>query len=492
MHSDRMHHGLSKSKLTSFEQCPRKLWLSVHRPDAAVPDPGAEGRFAAGHAVGDLACAQLQGGVMIEAVPDLDAALERTARLMAESPVPMFEATFSHDGVLVRVDVMEPDGSGGWHVAEVKASSDPKDYHWADLATQLWVMQEAGIAVSSAAIRHLDRDFRLIVEDAYDGLFMDSIAGSDIDALIKRRPSVVEAARATLAGPEPDLAPGSHCTKPFTCEFGAWCGRDLPAGPEWPIELLPNTGSRLAARWAEAGVYELLDLPAESLSNPTHRRIQQATMTGVPFHDPEGARRATDDWAWPRIYLDFETIQHAIPRWIGSGPYQQTPFQFSAHVEKRDGTLSHTGFLSTDGDDPRAGIAEALSALPGEGAVVAYNAGFERRCLRDLAVAVPDHAQALLSLAARLVDLLPVARAHWYHRDQRGSWSIKYVLPTVAPELDYAQLDVKDGGLAMEAWREAVDPATSVARHAEIRAALNAYCARDTEAMVVLLKRLRG
>ena len=428
---------------------------------------------------------------MVEALPNLAAAVERTSELMAGPAVPVFEATFVHDGVLVRVDVMEPDGHGGWHVAEVKASSDPKGYHWTDLATQLWVLRKVGVAVSSAAIRHLDRDFRLAVEDLYDGLFADTAAEPGIERLIEGRRAVVEAARLTLTGPEPDRPPGPHCNKPFNCEFGAWCGRDLPPRPEWPISLLPNSGPKLAAHWAERGAYDLFEVPPGAFANATHDRIHQATITRVPYHDRVGVRHATDSWAWPRIYLDFETIQHAIPRWIGSGPYHQIPFQFSAHVEAMDGTLTHTGFLSTSGRDPRPEIAEALARLPTEGAVIAYNAGFERRCLRDLAEAVPQHAARLLSLAARLVDLLPITRAHWYHRDQRGSWSIKCVLPTVAPELDYGSLEVKDGGLAMQAWREAVDPATSVTRHTEIRNALEAYCARDTEAMVVLLNRLR-
>jgi len=37
-----------------------------------------------------------------------------------------------------------------------------------------------------------------------------------------------------------------------------------------------------------------------------------------------------------------------------------------------------------------------------------------------------------------LVDLLPVTRAAYYHRDMRGSWSIKSVMPTIDAKLGYA------------------------------------------------------
>ena len=71
-------HGLSKSRITSFEQCPKKLWLSVHRRDLAEYDAGAEARFASGNAVGDIACAIHPSGVMVEAEPDLGAAVAGT------------------------------------------------------------------------------------------------------------------------------------------------------------------------------------------------------------------------------------------------------------------------------------------------------------------------------------------------------------------------------------------------------------------------------
>jgi hypothetical protein len=225
------------------------------------------------------------------------------------------------------------------------------------------------------------------------------------------------------------------------------------------------------------------------MTSPVHRRVYDATVSGQPWHDVEAARRAMADWGWPRAYLDFETIAFAVPRWVGTRPYQQVPFQFSLHVEHRDGTLEHAEFLSLDGQDPRRACAEALvQLLPEEGAVIGYNASFERSRIVELAEAFPDLEQPLRGLAARVVDLLPVARSCWYDRDQRGSWSIKALLPTVAPELDYANLQVKAGDQAQEAYLEAVRCVDPV-RLAALDAGLRAYCQRDTEAMVVLARR---
>jgi hypothetical protein len=483
--------GLSKSRITTFEQCPKRLWLQTHRPDRAELDAGTEARFAAGHEVGAAACALHPDGIMINAEPDLSAAIATTSTLLVEPcGVPLFEATFAHEGVLVRADIITPDDDGRWHVVEVKSSTSRKGYHLGDLATQVWVMRGAGVPIGSAAIRHINNQFVLEKLDNYYGLFVDVPSLVEIEALVITRGEIVAAARELMVGNEPQREMGEHCNSPFACEFQAYCSRFMCA-PEWPISLLPNTGKKIAGAWAEQGIFELTKVPDGSFSNPLHDRIHRATMTGEIYHDVEGARRATRQWEFPRTWLDFETIAFAVPRWIGTRPWEQVPFQFSAHVEQSDGSVEHHEFLSLDGNDPRLACAEALLAhIPDQGAVIAYNASFERSCITRLAEHFPDLATPLRAIAARVVDLLPVTRNHWYHRDQRGSWSIKAVLPTICSELDYKSLAVQDGAAAQTAYMEAIHADTPASRQSEIDQALRAYCGLDTIAMMKLMQRM--
>lgn len=485
--------GLSKSRVTAFEQCPKRLWLQVNKRELAVLDAGAEARFASGHDVGAAACALHPDGVMIEAEPDLAAAVDITADIIASgSRQVLFEATFVYDGVLVRVDILEPVSEGGWHVAEVKSSTSRKDCHLGDLATQIWVMQQNNVAVSSAAIRYINNQFILEQKGNYQDLFVDAQSLEEIGNLIDTRPAIVAGARNTLLGPEPERAMGEHCAKPFACEFSAYCSQNLEL-PLWPISLLPNTGKSVAATWAKQDIFDLTDVPDGSFTNETHARIHRATVTDIPYHDIKGAIRATADWSYPRIFLDFETIAFALPRWIGTKPYEQIPFQFSAHIQQVEGALTHQEFLSLDGDDPRRACAQALlQHIPAEGTVIAYAAGFERGCVNRLAELFPDIADDLRQISSRIVDLLPVTRNHWYHRNQRGSWSIKAVLPTISETMNYQTLAVGQGAEAQAAYLEAIMSETTAHRRAEIDRDLRIYCGQDTEAMVVLLKRLVG
>ena len=486
--------GLSKSRITAFEQCPKKLWLSVHKRDVEETQAGSELRFSGGNELGDIACELASGGVMIEAQPDLKAALKQTAELIAAGHrAPIYEATFSHDGVLIRADVLESAGESSWRMAEVKSSTGVKDYHLGDLATQVWVLEHCGIELEAAAIRHIDNSFVLRTVGDYRGLLKDAPMLEEVRQIAALRGEVVASAREMLAGSEPVRAMGPHCLKPFSCEFQTYCSKDMPPSPEWPIDILPRVSRRFVEEMAQNGIHDLRDVPLDALKNEQHKIVHQATVSGLPYHDPAGVAHETKEWDFPRHYLDFETIALPVPAWIGAKPYQQVPFQFSCHTELTDGSIVHRSFLSIDGSDPRRQCAEALIECVGEaGSIIAYNASFERSCVKGLADALADLSPELTAIAERFVDLLPVAQAHYYHADQRGSWSIKKVLPTIAPDLDYSDLEVGDGIAAQLAWLEARSAQCKPERRAQIAASLEDYCERDTWAMVVLLRRMTG
>lgn len=103
-----------------------------------------------------------------------------------------------------------------------------------------------------------------------------------------------------------------------------------------------------------------------------------------------------------------------------------------------------------------------------------------------------DLAEDLLRIRSRLVDLLPITREHYYDPAQQGSWSIKKVLPVVAPDLHYGQLEgVQDGGQAQQAYLHAIAAETAEERQ-KAYSQLWAYCELDTFAMVRLWSQLRG
>ena len=173
--------------------------------------------------------------------------------------------------------------------------------------------------------------------------------------------------------------------------------------------------------------------------------------------------------------------------WKGTRPYQKVPMQWSCHRQDVDGTLTQLPpFLDTTGQDPRRAFAESLIAAVGDtGMILVYNATFERGVITQLAELFDDLAPTLEAIARRLFDLLPLARAYYYHPAMMGSWSIKRVLPTIAPDLDYANLEsVQSGDMVEPVYFEMVDAGTAAERKSQLKEALLTYCERDTLGMV--------
>jgi hypothetical protein len=146
----------------------------------------------------------------------------------------------------------------------------------------------------------------------------------------------------------------------------------------------------------------------------------------------------------------------------------------------------HHEYLHDQASDPRPALAAALvQAIGPTGSVVVFNAAFERSVLRGLAAALPDYAPALSSIIERLWDQLDIFRLHYFEPRFGGSNSIKNVLPVLAPELDYADLNIRQGDDAQAAWLAMLE-AMDLAQRRQFRANLRAYCQRDTLAMVAI------
>src|SRR6266513_367329 len=480
--------ALSKSRLLSSLQCPKRLWLEVNRRELSEYSKADEQRFTVGYNVGEIARQIEPGGVLIGSDENLSKALSDTRAQIDAGTRVLFEATFEYEGVLIRVDVLTR-GSGGVRINEVKASTGVKDYHYKDAAFQAWVVEGCGLKLDSIAIQNIDNQFVYPGEGKYDGLFAKVPVDREIKPLLRLVPKWVAEARHTLCGAEPRVLMGKQCNDPYPCPFAGYCESLVPP-TEFPLRLLPNAG-RTIPRLVAEGYRDLRDIPEGRLSD-TQERVRRAHVNGVAEFDSE-VKKLMRKFRYPRSFLDFETVNFAVPIWKGVHPYQHIAFQWSLHVEERDGRTQHQEFLDLSGDLPAEPLVRALlKALPEDGPIFAYQAGFEKSCLGGLAGLVPAQKHAIERVQRRLEDLLPLTRAHYYHPDMEGSWSLTAVFPSLPAGKDYSDLDeVQEGSAAQFAYAEAITPGTTPARKAELEGALLKYCNRDTEALLGLSRFLQ-
>jgi len=481
---------LSKSLYIRGLQCHKSLYLDRRRPELrSEPTPELEALWASGHEVGDFARMLFPGGVVVpfEGLTG-DEQLAKTREEIDRGTKAIYEATFSHDDVFVKADIIVRN-RGCWDLYEVKSSTSVKEHHWDDVAVQYHVLSGSGLPVHKAYLVHINngyvRDGDIVPEELF--------VLQDITGIVKgKQPSISDTLaemRAVLRGAMPEIDIGPHCSDPYECDFTNYCWRHVPEDSVFSLR------GRGIDRWElyRQGVVKLEDVPLDSL-NLMQRMQVEYHLDRKSHADPAKVREFLEKVRYPLCFLDFETFAPAIPRYDGTRPYQQVPFQYSLHrIDAPGEEARHYEYLAQPGVDPRREIAEKLLGEIPEGAcVLVYNMAFEKRVLRESGEFLPKLRKRLNALAGGIIDLMePFKRRDIYHWRMNGSYSLKSVLPVLVPEMMYEHLEIRDGAMASEAYF-AMENIADPAELARLRNALLEYCRQDTLGLVRLLEKMRA
>ncbi|MFC1719920.1 DUF2779 domain-containing protein [Pseudomonadota bacterium] len=496
---------LSKSRVLAAMQCPKNLYLKVNNPELENLDNQT---IETGNRVGEIARDVLgtPSGALVGHDQELHKAIKETTELVAAGDRPIYEATFVYEGVLVRVDLLIPENTG-WQIVEVKSSGkrsfdkskkgSKRKSLVADCAIQSWVLKGCNIPVHSISLALVDNDWAYPGDGNYKGLLTLRDVKSEVEEIENQVPDWLKIARAALTDGIPDANVGTRCNNPYKCGFWNQC---WPVDEEFPVTALGGPG--LVAPLVNDGIVDVRQVTRDwldSISGNTTRqraiKVWECTMSGRQQIDP-----AIHDWvaslAFPRYYLDFETVGPAIPLWAGSRPYEVTPFQYSIHIEEAPGHVTHKEFLDLSGNEPSRDLAlRLINDLRDEGPVLTYS-GYEQRIIEGLRNKYPDLAAPLKDVLSRLVDMMPPITECVLHPEMRGSWSIKYVAPALCPSLSYTDLEeISEGSAASEAYIEAISSDVDKDRKEKIREGLSRYCELDTVCMYEIVKvigKLRG
>lgn len=465
------------------------MYLTIHQPELEAPfTPETLALFAQGNEVGAKAREYYAGGVLIDKKPwDFTGALERTRELLANGTPIIYEAAFEYMGCYARADIIQfsPE-SKRWRILEVKSSTKVKPEHYDDVGLQVWIMAKSGLPIEQINIVHLNSNCRY---PDLDNLFAEVDVTNEIrEKYLSVQPKITEIV-STLKQPDvPDIDIGSYCLAPTKCGFTEHCWQQKNI-PEMSIFNLPRIHNR---QWDlyYSGI-TALDDPRLTDLNEMQERVVQCFKTGERYIDNKGIQTALANWQYPLVFLDFETINPALPRYEGCRPFEQVPFQFSAHIcQLPDSDTLHKEFLHDNADDPRPALIPALLDACGEqGSIVAYYARFEMDRIQALADYSTEHRDALLKLLDRFVDPLTIIRDTVYDNAFAGSFSLKSVAPALLGEShSYDGMLVANGGDAQRAFEELISPATPTARKNIIKNAMIEYCKKDTFVMVDLVK----
>ena len=505
---------ISKSKYVKFKQCPMALWLDVNKPEIAAEDASAEQRMETGRTVGDLAKGLFGDYVDVsvrnkDGIPDIFKMVDKTDACLQEDVENICEAAFIYDECYCAVDILHKEGDG-YAIYEVKSSTDCKPDYDIDIAFQKWVLEHNDIKVTGTYLVVLNNQYVYDGEKDAEGnpvydldeLFTIMDRSEAVDELIGDVDDDVEEALDILDGDEPEMEITCQCgSKSSRCAFFDYCRKQNNVPEHSVFDLYNNTkahkqyaeGIESFEDYKESSYYNANSITAQLRNRQLDFELEERTDM---FVDKEGIRGFLDEISFPVYFLDFETMQLALPEYPNTRPYQQLTFQYSLHyIEHEGGELMHKEFLAESGDpDMLRKLAEQLVAdIPQDVCVLVYNMSFEKSRIKELAAMFPDLSEHLMNIHDNINDLLkPFKQGLCYNRAMGGSFSIKSVLPALFPddpELDYHNLDgVHNGSEAMSIFPLIKD--MSDEEKAKARENLLRYCHLDTLATVRVLEKL--
>ena len=480
---------ISKSLYTTGIQCSKALWLKKYKSEVlAHTDESAETRFKTGHTVGELACDLFPNGVKVDFNPNLEQMVRETKKLLDSGVTVIYEAAFSFKNTLVIVDIFEMD-SEGISIYEVKSSTSLKDIYLHDVSIQYYTLQNLGYKIKSANVVYLNSNYVRGDELDIKELFVVEDVTQIIISLKEAVPTNLQIFQTYLADreTEPNIDIGKHCKNPYECLALDYCWRVQRNIPDYSVFNIFNLGSKKQIELYSQGIVDVDDIPDNFEMTVNQKAAVDNYKSKQIYIDKTSIKEFLKNLRYPIYHLDFETFQQAIPEFKGLSPYEQISFQYSLHIEYEDGRLEHKEFLAEDGADPRYELSKSLvENIPSNATVLAYNMSFEKGVIRKLANLYGEFTYDLMSIHDNMQDLMVPFQKKWYVTpSMQGSYSIKYVLPALVPEMEKAYKDlnlIHNGGEAMNAYANMSN--LSYEEKMAYRRALLEYCKLDTLAMV--------
>jgi len=477
------------------------LWLSFNEPEnLPEADKEAQHRFAEGHQIGKLAKTLFPDG--IEVSEQLDSVKnDKESRELLKKRKPLFEAGFIHkDGkCYARADILVPVNKDEWDIYEVKGASEvKKEYYW-DVSFQKHVYESAGLKIRNCFVVHLNSEYVRKGDVEVKELFVVAQINDEVNEERDRiEDNIKKLLRIASLKECPQFKNGEDC---HNDDFKVHDNDEFwKEHPECDILDL-YYGGKKAIEMFNTGILTIKEMSEEHFTSKPQKKQQKiqhkVTCSQVCHCDKDELIKFIKGLKYPLYFMDFETYSTAIPLYDNLKPYQPIPFQFSVHVVKKEGDKpKHYSFIASGSKDPRPTFADELkNTLGEEGTILAYYQSFEKSRLKDLAVFFPEYTKWVESVLARMMDLYdPFKNFAYYHPSQKGSASLKKVLPALTGK-GYSDMDIGNGTEASLSYlfitHGSYDGKKATPEEVKkVRDALEIYCGQDTEGMVWILEKL--
>jgi hypothetical protein len=309
----------------------------------------------------------------------------------------------------------------------------------------------------------------------------------------------------------------------FQCKFVDFCFSHIPKENSILSYFHSNTGFTEPKETGDIhhdtyslineGKVDMLDIPISWLKDEKHLMQRYCIENDYVHIDKPKIEAILKTLKYPLIYLDFEALPCLLPRYFGEKPYTQSVFQYSIHIEHKEGSLelndkNHYEFLANPEYDNRRELVVSMISLINkyDSSVVVYHKTFEEQRLKEFQTIFPEYKEELQKIIDRLFDLIDVvknnkrfykmngfkekasSRYNFYSPILNGSYSLKKVIKVFAKDA-YNDLEIKNGEEAYKVFMN-LSNFDQIDKENHIQNLLE-YCKQDTYAMFQIIQGLK-
>lgn len=488
----KQYSGLSKTDFLVGNQCSKALWLDKNREDLKELYIKNSSNIEVGYKINELSKKYFDNYKCAQAnlnCTDVKQIVLNTKNFIDKNFQVIFEAAAINDDLSnARIDILKKDDNNNWSLIEVKSSTKLDIKYLIDIAYQYYIFLEAGYQISSCYLMLVNNKYQFDGNLDLKKFFKFEDVTSEVIKLSKKIKTQKENLKNIINSPvEPEIKIGSHCFKPSSCNYKEFCWKNVPDYSIFDVVHRKTTADKIAN---EIDSYSIEDIDLSKYESGLKSFEINNYLSKKNFIDKEKLNNFLNKLSYPLFFLDYESVQFAVPIFKNTKPYQQIPFQFSLHVQLKHGQeLQHFEFLHTERSDPRKFFIENLLKNCGDkGSIIVYNESFEKSVNNELANDFPEYFDKLKAINNRIIDLIvPFKNKYIYSYKQQGSNSIKKVLPAYT-DLNYNSLEIKRGDEAMKVYYDFMKNQIEL-DDIKIKNLLD-YCKMDSYAMYLLLSKL--
>jgi len=348
--------------------------------------------------------------------------IEQTKNYIQQDANYIYNATFIYEGIVVVVDILKIEKSKV-SIYEISKNTEVNNTNIESLSLQYHVLKQLGYNIKTQNVMYINDTYvrgSFLLD--FEELFSIKNVRNEILTLEKKISKNLKDFQISLKDVK------------IVKDLESTTNEEII---DKSIFSLFKFNSQKQLSLYEKGIIDIANIPDDFSLTSTQKKIVQVYKTNNTFVDEKKINEFLNTISYPIYHLNINTYTSAIPEFEDVSPYQKIPFEYSLHIEHKDGSIEHVECLCDNLVDPRYEVAKQLCKdIPLDATVLTYDKDIIEDILRNLAFPYNGRSLHLMNMVKNLKDLKsPFQKNHYISPLQNVNCDFKSVCFALIPEL---------------------------------------------------------